>query len=150
MNDARSEKGVSEEAFNEKKDYFEKIWEEIVTATDSCINLLDDGEDEGGEIVETLKEHLEELQYKKQRLTWLEKEIEKKLANMVESKSVELIHGDALLEMRKKALDGADVEELSSVFIEELDDKSIKEAVDQSELFESTPGIGETGGGDWS
>ena len=79
LNDAWSGEGVSKEVFNEKKGYFENIWEEIVTATDSCINLLDDEEDERGEIIDGLKELLEELQDKKQRLTWLEEEIEKKI-----------------------------------------------------------------------
>ena len=37
-----------------KKEYFEKIWKEVVIATDGCVKLLDDGEDEGGEIVASL------------------------------------------------------------------------------------------------
>ena len=62
---ARSGVGVSKEAFNEKRVYFEHIWEEIVTATEGCINLVDDEEDQGEEIIEELREHLEGLQGKK-------------------------------------------------------------------------------------
>ena len=68
LSDASSEGGVSKEAFIEKKEYFEKIWEEIVTDAEGCVNLLDDGDDEEGEIVESLKDSLEDLKYKKQRL----------------------------------------------------------------------------------
>ena len=48
-------------------EYFEKIWEQIVTDTEGCVNLLDDGDDEEGEIVESLKDSLEGLKYKKNR-----------------------------------------------------------------------------------
>ena len=39
----------------------EQYWEEIVTSTNDCIHLIDD-EEEQGEIIEELKEHLEGLQ----------------------------------------------------------------------------------------
>ena len=60
LSDASSGGGMSKEVFIEKKEYFEKIWEEIVVATDSCVKLLDDG----GEIAETLRENIEDLWYK--------------------------------------------------------------------------------------
>ena len=49
--------------------------------------------------------------------------------------------------MRKKVLDGAEAEELSSASTELLDDKSMQDVVDQSELCENAPVISETGGG---
>ena len=64
LKDARSEVGLSKEAFIEKKAYFEQCWKEIMTSTNDCINLIDDGEEQG-EIIEELKEHLEGLQEKK-------------------------------------------------------------------------------------
>ena len=75
LSDASSKGDVPKEAFIEKKGYFEKIFWKIVVATDSCVKLLDDGEDEGGEIAETLREHLEDLRYKKVWLIWLKEEI---------------------------------------------------------------------------
>ena len=61
LNDARSGVGVSKEVFNKRGDYFENIWEEIVAATEGCINLVDD---EGEEIVEELRDQLVGLQEK--------------------------------------------------------------------------------------
>ena len=61
LKDARSEVWWSKEAFIEKKVYFEQCWDEIVTSTSDCINLVND-EEEQGEIIEELKEHIEGLQ----------------------------------------------------------------------------------------
>ena len=47
LDDVKSNFGLTKEAFNEKKDYFESAWEEIVTSTEDCVNLIDDREDEG-------------------------------------------------------------------------------------------------------
>ena len=111
------------------------------------MNLLDDGEDEGGEIVESLKDNLEGLQYKKERLTWLEEEIEKKLAITVDAKNIEPFDGDASQEIRKKMLDGAEAGGTSSASTELLDGKFMQKLVDHSELFEDAPVISEAEGG---
>ena len=94
LNDVRSGVGVSKEAFNEKRDYFENIWEEIVATTEGCINLVDDGDDEGEEIIEELRDHLERLQEKKERFTDLEMEIDKRLFDVTDTKCIELADGE--------------------------------------------------------
>ena len=48
LSDASSDGRISKEAFIEKREYFEKIWEEIVISTEDCISLLDDGDDDEG------------------------------------------------------------------------------------------------------
>ena len=64
LKDARSDEGISKEAFDDKKVYIEQCWGEIVTSTNDCIGLIDDVE-EKGEIVDELNEHLEGLRAKK-------------------------------------------------------------------------------------
>ena len=49
LNEAKSEAGLNKEIFDEKKVYFEQHWEEIVTSTEECINLIDDGDEDKGE-----------------------------------------------------------------------------------------------------
>ena len=46
INEAKSEAGLSKERFDEKKVHFEQLWSEIVTATEGCIGLLDDWDEE--------------------------------------------------------------------------------------------------------
>ena len=59
------------------------------------------------------------------------------------------IDGDASQEMRVKVLDGTEAGELSSASTEVLDDKSMQEVVDQSELIANAPVISKTDrGGD--
>ena len=55
LNEAKSETGLSKEAFKEKKEYFEHNWTEIVTSTVDCINLIDDGDEHGDDEIEELK-----------------------------------------------------------------------------------------------
>ena len=77
MNNAKSDTGLSKEAFKEKEDYFERTWDEIVTSTEDCIGLIDDGEEQGDEQIEELREHIEILKEKKERFLNLEGKIEK-------------------------------------------------------------------------
>ena len=49
LSDAKSETGLNIEAFKKKEDHFECNWTEIVTPTEDCINLIDDGEKQGDE-----------------------------------------------------------------------------------------------------
>ena len=65
LNDAKSDFGLSKEAFNEKKDYFESAWDEIVASTEDCIKLIDDGDDQGEEQIDELQDHLEILKEKR-------------------------------------------------------------------------------------
>ena len=51
-----STKRISKELFDEKREYFEKLWNEIVLSTEDCISLLDNGEDSEGEMLEKFKE----------------------------------------------------------------------------------------------
>ena len=61
LNEANSETGLSKEAFKEKKDYFEHNWNEIVTSTEDCVNLIDDGEEHRDDQIEELRYHIELL-----------------------------------------------------------------------------------------
>ena len=130
LNDVRSGVGVSKEAFNEKRDYFENIWEEIVATTEGCINLVDDGDDEGEEIIEELRDHLERLQEKKERFTDLEMEIDKRLFDVTDTKCIELADGDTSQEIRKTVTSGSECDELTSAPIEEPEDVSAYGVVD--------------------
>ena len=51
------------------------MWEEIVSDTENCVNLVND--DDEGELAEGLKDSLEDLRYKKDRLILLEEDLEK-------------------------------------------------------------------------
>ena len=48
LNEAKSEAGLNKKAF-EEKGYFEQNWAEIVTSTEDCIKLIDDGDENGEE-----------------------------------------------------------------------------------------------------
>ena len=52
LNDDRSEFGLNNEILTRKKDYFGYTWDEIVTSTEDCIGLIDDGEEQGEEQIE--------------------------------------------------------------------------------------------------
>ena len=58
-------RGISKEAFNKKEDYFDYTWHEIVTSMEDCIGLIDDGEEQGNEQIQELREHIEILKEKK-------------------------------------------------------------------------------------
>ena len=77
LNDARTEVGLSKEAFNEKRTYLEHIWEEIVTSAEDCIHLIDDREEQGDEQIGELNCIVELLKEKKEQFLNLEGEIEK-------------------------------------------------------------------------
>ena len=72
------------------KKHFENLWEEIVTSTNDCLSLLDDGSDDEGELREHITDSLDSLRHKKDRLTWFEEELEGRLAATVDDKNVEL------------------------------------------------------------
>ena len=63
LNDARYESGLNKEGFKEKKNYFERNW--IVTSIEGCINLIDDGKEQGDEQIEELNYQIELLKGKK-------------------------------------------------------------------------------------
>ena len=65
LNDARSEFGLTKEAFNEKRVYLEHHWEEVVTSPEDCIHLVDDEEEQEEEKIEEVKDHLDVLKEKK-------------------------------------------------------------------------------------
>ena len=65
LKDARSDEGISKEAFDDKRVYIEQCWGEIVTSTNDCIGLVDDME-EKEKVVEELNEHFEGLRAKKE------------------------------------------------------------------------------------
>ena len=67
LNDAKSETGLSLGTFEEKEDYFEHNWEAIVTSTEECIHLIDDGEEQGDEQIEEQNYQVELLKEKKEQ-----------------------------------------------------------------------------------
>ena len=65
MNKAKSEAGLSKEGFEERQGYFEQNWTEIVTSTEDCVKLIDDGDDDRDEQVNELKYQIEIIKEKK-------------------------------------------------------------------------------------
>ena len=88
LSDASTEV-ISKEIFDGKKEYFEKLWDEIVVSHNDCISLLDEDDDNEKEMIEDLNANLEGLKLKKDGLNWLEGDLEKKLAATVDVKQVE-------------------------------------------------------------
>ena len=68
LNETKSEAGLNKESFDEKKVYFEQHWEEIVTSTEGCINLIDDGDDDKGKQINELNYQMELLKEKKRTI----------------------------------------------------------------------------------
>ena len=130
LKDARSDEGFSKEAFNERKDYIEQCWGEIVASTSDCVGLVDDGE-EKEEVDNELNEQLESLRVQKELFFDLGVEIVKKTFDMADVKSLELFDGDTSQEMRKTVANGSEGDKLTSTSIEELDDVSVNGVVDQ-------------------
>ena len=54
INEAKSEAGLSKESFDEKKVLFEQHWDDIVSATEGCIKLLDNGDEDEEEQIESI------------------------------------------------------------------------------------------------
>ena len=79
--------GLSKKAFKEKEDYFERNWAEIVTSTEDCINLIDDGEEQGDEQIEELNYQVGLLKTRREQWLSLEGETERNL-NIVEVKNM--------------------------------------------------------------
>ena len=76
--------------FRAKKAYFEELWNNIVKESDKCISLINPGEDQDGKKAEGIKDALEDLLDKKDRLNWLEEDIVRKAVNAIDSKNVGL------------------------------------------------------------
>ena len=66
LNEAKSEVGLKKEVFEEKRGYFEQNRTEIVTSTEDCIKLIDDGDENREEQVIELQYHIELLKEKKE------------------------------------------------------------------------------------
>ena len=67
LDEVKSEASLSKESFDEKKVYFEQHWDEIVTSTEGCINLFDDGDDDKDEHVNELNYQIELLKMQKEQ-----------------------------------------------------------------------------------
>ena len=104
IDEAKSEAGLSKESFDKKKVHFEQHWDEIVTTTEGCIGLLDDGEEDKEEQITDLKYHVELLRGIKEQFLSFEVEIEKRL-HMIDIKNVEIADGDTSQDGRKLAVD---------------------------------------------
>ena len=96
--------------------------------------FVSDCDDDDGDIAEGLKDNLEGLRFKKDRLILLEEEIEKKLAATMDDKSVEPdVIDDASPESAKSILDAVDVGKPNASHTE-LNGKSTGEVTDKSVL----------------
>ena len=89
LGDTESLNELSREDFAKRKEYFEGLWKKVVASTESCLNLIDNGDDEDGLIAEGVNEGLESLRFLMDRLNILEGDIEKRLAVVEDTKSVE-------------------------------------------------------------
>ena len=67
MDEAKSEAGLSKESFDKKKVHIEQHWDEIVTSTEGCIKLIDDGDDDKDEQVNELNYQIELLKIQKEQ-----------------------------------------------------------------------------------
>ena len=84
---AASESPPSREDFLDKKIYFENRWDVIVAATKSCLSLLNEDDDPGGEKSDNLNGVLGDLRDRKSRMDYLEGEYLRKLSVARLSKS---------------------------------------------------------------
>ena len=82
LNKARSEACLNMVVFDEKKIYFEEHWEEIVTSTEGCINLIDDGDDDKDEQTNDLNYQMDILKMQKEQFLNLGVEIERIALNI--------------------------------------------------------------------
>ena len=94
LGDTESLNELSREDFAKRKEYFEGLWKKVVASTEGCSNLIDDGDDEDGLIAEGLNEGLEGLRFLMDRLNILEGDIEKRLAVVEDTKSIESLVTD--------------------------------------------------------
>ena len=131
LDDAKFDSGLSLETFKEKENYFERTWDEIVTSTEDCINLIDDGEDQKDEQIEGSY-----LGFKgKERFLNLEGVIEKQL-NMVDIKNVESVDGDTLQDEHWSAVGESSGGEPALSFIGKVGNVNNNEVVDPSQADE--------------
>ena len=97
LRSARSDDLPTIDEFREKKAYFEELWNDVVKESDNCISLINPGEDQDDKKAEGIKDALEDLLDKKERLNWLEEDIMRKTVNPIDSKSVGLNVSDGSL-----------------------------------------------------
>ena len=90
INEAKSEAGLTKEAFNDKKVLFEQHWSEVISDTEGCMKLLDDGEDYKEEEITDLSYHNDELRKKKNQFLLFEVEIERRI-NQFDLKTGEVV-----------------------------------------------------------
>ena len=60
LDELESDTGLSKADFDNKKDYFNEHWKEIVTSTENCIDILDD-DDNKEEAMNEVNYHIEVL-----------------------------------------------------------------------------------------
>ena len=120
INVANSEAGLIKESFDEKKVHFEQHWDEILTATEGCNGLLDDGEEDKEEQIIDLKYHIEILKEFKEQFLSFKIEIERRL-NVVDEKNVESADGDTSQDGRVLTVDDYLSDEPTPSFIEKVD-----------------------------
>ena len=99
-----------------KKGYFEQIWNKIVTSTEDCIKLIDDGNENSEEQVIELQYQMELLKEKKEHFFNLDVEIERNVKE-IEVKNVipaEIdISQDVCILTESDAVDGMPISQLT-------------------------------------
>ena len=86
------------EVFQEKRAYFEERWNDVVRANDNCLSLLNTGEEHEAKKAEELRDALEDLRDRKERLNYLEEEIMRKTADSTDLKDAVASESDGALD----------------------------------------------------
>ncbi|MDP6303928.1 MAG: hypothetical protein QF657_05155, partial [Candidatus Nitrosopelagicus sp.] len=81
----------------EKYAHFKTLWDEVVTSTTDCVNLINEGEDEDGDEAEKLSAALEVSRYKMEHLDVLAGEYERKALVVSEGKPAVFNEGDDIV-----------------------------------------------------
>ena len=122
------------EAFNERKEYFENLWETVVTTTKECLDLIDEGEDPDGKEAERLNDTLEDLRYKKDRLIYLEEDYARKSLNMDDVKNIipNVIASSSIDKTAEPVVEASETGDLTSKNI----NSNVDQVVEKSESSE--------------
>ena len=95
---ARSDGPPTIDEFQVKKAYFEKLWNDVVKESTNCLSLINGGDDPDGKKAEGIKEKLEDLRERKEKLDWLEEEIMRKTADAIDLKDAVASESDGALD----------------------------------------------------
>ena len=116
IDEVKSEAGLTKNLCDEKKVLFDQRWDDVVSATEGCIKLLDDGDEEKKKQIIDLNYHVVMIRRLKEHFLLFEVQVERGL-HTFERKSVEFAEGGTTKEEHELTMDNFLSGELTWSFV---------------------------------